>query len=177
MERCLALLEQVASPLLLSSEARAQFTAQLYSVIDAVAAEAGVSGGLPSGGGDGLDLSEAIGRIRATSGIDPSQSLEAAALIFEAALPTMAARLAAVGDPTPELTAGRLLNAAILQRMAVAARAYVDYLLEKAYGSTRDEKRRLSVNCTTSPPPPSLSHCRTSSSLTCMPTPIPSGHW
>jgi signal transduction histidine kinase len=93
---------------------------------------------------DDPELSEAIGRSRASAGIHPSQSLHAATLIFEAGLPTIARRLADAGDPTPELTAGRLLNATILERMAAAARSYVDHLLAKAHGSNRDERRRLS---------------------------------
>lgn len=143
----LQLLRGIRSPLLGSVELTAQVSAQLYSVIDAVAATRDgtvqLFGRIGSIVGD-EGLSEAIGRNRASSGVHPSQSLEAAALIFEAALPKMARRLARRGDPSPELTAGRLLNAAILDRMALAARAYVDHLLGKAYTSTRDERRRLS---------------------------------
>jgi len=121
--------------------------AQLYGVVDAVTKAADERCGVTSETreeGEGTQLSEAIGRTRATSNIHPSQSLQAASLIFEAALPTIAARLAAAGDPEPELAAGLLLNREILRRMAEAARAYVDLLLDKAQNSNRDERRRLS---------------------------------
>ena len=137
----LHLLERAQSPLLASTNMTSQLTAQLYSVIDSVAfAYEGVGFDAPDKG----ELSEAIGRDRAAASVHPSQSLHAAALIFEAALPKMARRMNALGDLSPELTAGRLLNKAILDRMALAARAYVDLLLDKAHGTNRDERRRLS---------------------------------
>jgi signal transduction histidine kinase len=145
LARYLDLLRQADSPLLASAAAMRQVEAQLYNVVDDVAAAFGMVAAAASRDDDSDEpLSESIGRSRAEAGIHPSQSLQAASLIFEAALPTIAGRLASLGDATPELTAGRLLNGAILERMAVAARAYVDLLLDKAHGSNRDERRRLS---------------------------------
>jgi signal transduction histidine kinase len=65
-------------------------------------------------------------------------------MIFEAALPTIADELREAGVLAPEVTAGVALNAEILRRMSAAAKAYVDYLLEKAQSTNRDERRRLS---------------------------------
>ena len=148
LRRYLELLAAHGSPLVTASgEVTAQVRAQLYGVVDAVTKAADERCGVTSETreeGEGTQLSEAIGRTRATSNIHPSQSLQAASLIFEAALPTIAARLAAAGDPEPELAAGLLLNREILRRMAEAARAYVDLLLDKAQNSNRDERRRLS---------------------------------
>jgi signal transduction histidine kinase len=145
LARYLDLLRQADSPLLASAVAMKQVEAQLYNVVDDVAAAFGIAATAASRDDDSQEpLSESIGRSRAEAGIHPSQSLQAASLIFEAALPTIARRLAVLGDETPELTAGRLLNGAILERMALAARAYVDLLLDKAHGSNRDERRRLS---------------------------------
>lgn len=144
MTRYLDLLRQSGSPLLARESVMHQVRAQLYSVIDSVSAVYGEPAMPDPDDVEEPVLSETIGRTRATAGIHPSQSLHAAALIFEAALPTIARRLAELSDPTPELSAARLLNSAILDRMALAARAYVDLLLDKAHGSNRDERLRLS---------------------------------
>ncbi len=141
----LQLLLRDESPLLTAGEAVLdQVKAQLLGVVDSVAAVIDPPSPSTCSEDGGRSLSESIGRTRANAAIHASQSLHAASLIFEAALPTIADRLADRGDPTPELTAGVLLNREILQRMAVAARSYVDYLLEKAHDSNRDERRRLS---------------------------------
>lgn len=142
----LALLAEADSPLLRAGpQVMGQVQSQLYGVIDAVAVHIDATNDGPDiGSVYGSGLSETIGRSRATAGIHPSQSLQAAALIFEAALPTIAARLAAVGDRSPEVSAALLLNREVLQRMASAARAYVEYLLDKAHSSNADERRRLS---------------------------------
>jgi signal transduction histidine kinase len=114
-------------------------------VIDAVATRLGiVDHGADTGPAAGEALSDAIGRSRATGGIHPSQSLQAATLIFEAALPIVTSRLAERDVTDPTTTAALELNREILHRMAVAARGYVDYLLDKAQSSNRDERRRLS---------------------------------
>ena len=143
----LELLAQAGSPLLRAGhDVVTQVKAQLYGVIDAVRATlepSAVDPNTPTAGG-APSLSEDIGRTRATTGIHPSQSLQAAALIFEAALPTLTRRATALGDPDAQLTVGVRLNREILTRMAIAARAYVDYLLDKAYNTNRDERRRLS---------------------------------
>jgi signal transduction histidine kinase len=120
-----------------------QVRSQLYSVVDAVATRLRVA---PSHDSEsaGDELSSAIGRSRAGGGIHPTQSLQAATLIFEAALPIITNRLTAAHVPEPLRTAALELNREILHRMAVSARAYVDYLLDKAQSSNRDERRRLS---------------------------------
>jgi signal transduction histidine kinase len=140
----LELLAERNSPLLDAGEAVLdQVKSQLLSTVDAV--HASLSGAAaPSPPLSGTHLSASIGRTRATARIHPSQSLRAASMIFEAALPIIADDLRAAAVPDPELAAGVALNAEILQRMSAAASAYVDYLLEKAQNSNRDERRRLS---------------------------------
>lgn len=142
--RYLDLLDQRNSPLLHAGDAVLdQVKNQLLSTVDAV--HAALSGGVAADAVDsGMRLSEVIGRNRATARIHPSQSLRAASMIFEAALPTIADDLRAASVPDPDLAAGVALNAEILRRMSDAARAYVDFLLEKAQSSNRDERRRLS---------------------------------
>jgi signal transduction histidine kinase len=144
LESYLTLLADDHSPLLDAGPAvLRQVKGQLLGVVDAVHAKL-VSAQDRELERRGASLSETIGRTRATARIHPSQSLRAASLIFEAALPYLASSLRAAGAPTPELTAGLMLNNEILQRMSAAARAYVDYLLDKAQNSNRDERRRLS---------------------------------
>jgi signal transduction histidine kinase len=143
----LELLRRADSPLLhASGVVRQQLEAQLYAVIDTVAVQVdtGIESGATAFQRSPQSLSESIGRSRATAGIHPSQSLHAASLIFEAALPALARRLEAYGDPDPETAVAVLLNREILARMATAARGYVEFLLDKAHTSNRDERRRLS---------------------------------
>jgi signal transduction histidine kinase len=144
LARYLELLAEAGSPLLRAGAlVRRQVENQLLGVVDAVHARLTGNGSVPVDG-SGARLSENIGRTRATARIHPSQSLRAASMIFEAALPTLAEELRRAGAATPELTAGLALNTEILERMSAAARAYVDYLLDKAHSSNRDERRRLS---------------------------------
>jgi signal transduction histidine kinase len=144
LERYLELLARADSPLLHAGDAALdQVKGQLLGTADAVHAE--LSGAkAPGSSGSGADISETIGRTRASARIHPSQSLRAASMIFEAALPTIADELREAGVLAPEVTAGVALNAEILRRMSAAAKAYVDYLLEKAQSTNRDERRRLS---------------------------------
>jgi signal transduction histidine kinase len=139
LKRYLDLLAASGSPLLDAGDAvQAQLHAQLYSVID----EASLDSPAPVPGSP--QLSTAIGRDRAASGIHPSASLAAANMIFAAALTDLAAHLEREGVPSPLETAALRLNAAILRRMAEAAANYVSYLLEKAGTAHREEARRLS---------------------------------
>jgi len=139
----LELLEAADSPLLSAGrEVRRQVEAQLLGVVDAVARQ--IDPRCSQVDVDGVDLSELIGRTRADAGIHPSQSLQAASMIFEAALPFIAEFVEPREGESAELVAGVVLNREILARMAAAARAYVDYLLDKAHKTNHDERRRLS---------------------------------
>ena len=139
-ETFFAALQDVGSPLAADADVARQLDAQFASIADAVAVAAGIIGN----GYVRLDPSEDIGRSRAASGLHPTQSLRAASLVFEAILPTLAREFSARDEATPELTAARLLNSVILARLASAYATYVDYLLDKAHGSNRDERRWLS---------------------------------
>ncbi|MGH3166218.1 MAG: sensor histidine kinase, partial [Trebonia sp.] len=77
--------------------------------------------------------------------IHPAESLHAAALLFEAGLPVVAAALRenCSGARETDLWAALTLNCAIMDRMVAAAATYVDYLLAKIHRSQRDERRRL----------------------------------
>jgi signal transduction histidine kinase len=139
-ETFFAALHDVGSPLAADADIARQLDAQFASIADAVALAAGIIG---DGHGE-ADPSEDIGRSRAASGLHPTQSLRAASLVFEVILPTLAREFSARDEVAPELTAARLLNSVILARLASAYATYVDYLLDKAHGSNRDERRWLS---------------------------------
>jgi signal transduction histidine kinase len=131
------LLAAAKSPLLEAGpDVEAQLAAQLLSIVDEAAGEAGLTGQ--------PHLSRDIGRARASSGVHPSVSLAAARLIFEAALPDLIAHLDAGGEASAATTAAVRLNGVILGRMADAAANYVGYLLDKADQAHRDEAMRLS---------------------------------
>jgi signal transduction histidine kinase len=138
--RYFAALHEIGSSLVANADVAAELEYQFDSVADAAAVAARIIPEAPAA----ADPSEMIGRSRAAAGIHPTQSLQAAVLIFDAALPALAELLAERGEPTAEITAARLLNAVILNRMGSASRAYGDYLLDKAHGSNRDERRWLS---------------------------------
>lgn len=145
LARYLELLQTSDSPLLAAgAEVLAQVKLQLMAVADAVASQLHLDTAQTSDAFDVNELSESIGRSRADARIHSSHSLHAASLIFEASLPILTARRAAHGDATATETVAVALNREILQRMASAARAYVDYLLAKSENSNRDERRRLS---------------------------------
>jgi signal transduction histidine kinase len=140
------LLRRDDSPLLMVEQIRNQLLEQLDEVLTAVERylQTGRGETSPSVSMDApAELSLQIGAERASAGIHPVQSLHAASLIFEAALPVVAEALTAAGHESAGLTAGLALNRAIMDRMMAASSTYVDYLLTKVHGSHRDERRRL----------------------------------
>jgi len=119
---------------------------QLDRQLDGILAAAGAAFGASAvvGPTDTLDLSATIGSDREAGGIEPSQSLRAAKLLFRAALPTLAAQLAASGGVDGVVRASIALNDAIMERVGVAASTYVDRMLARIHNSQHDERRRLS---------------------------------
>jgi signal transduction histidine kinase len=109
---------------------------------------AGAAGGALAGESANRRLAELslrIGAERARAGVHPAESLDAAALIFEAGLPvvTNALRRGGRDDPDMGQLAALILNRTIMDRMVAAAATYVDYLLGKIHRSNHDERRRL----------------------------------
>lgn len=137
LARYRVLLAENNSPLLGASQmVQDQLAAQFFGVVD----EAVSKDNIHTGGG----LSSRIGQDRASTGVHPSQSLDAANLIFAAALNGVADRLALDGTADPIQAAALRLNRVILRRMGIAASGYVEHLLERAATAHRDEARRLS---------------------------------
>jgi len=137
LARYLALLAEVDSPLLRSgAEVQVQLASQLFAVVDDAV---GTPTDRPT-----AQVSDSIGRTRAEARVHPAVSLDAARLIFVAALPVVTQHFLDRGDPLAPTTAAVNLNAAILTRMAQAATNYVDYLLDQVDEAHREEAMRLS---------------------------------
>jgi signal transduction histidine kinase len=116
-----------------------QLQIQLHGILDAALSALGLPVGAPP-----QDLSAHIGEERAVAGIHPSQSLHAAGLLFEAALPFLAASLSRAGQPDSAVTAAVALNKAITARTSVAAEHYIGFLLGKLHSANADERLRIS---------------------------------
>lgn len=143
----LALLAEHRSPLLNDAVATVQVRQQIDAVLDVVALGAPESPwghhGRAAATGQAAGLDARIGVDRASAGIRPSDSLLAAGLIFQAALPVLSRELAAGGHATPELSAALALNWALSVRMSQAAAAYVEYLLARVHRAQSEERRRI----------------------------------
>ena len=131
------------SPLLTVAQIRNQLVEQLGEVLDAVEIRLRGCAHPATSPAALADLSLQIGAERASAGIHPVQSLHAASLIYEAALPVVAEALSRAGWDLPDQAAGLALNRAIMDRVMAASATYIDYLLTKVHSSHRDERRRL----------------------------------
>lgn len=142
----LELLERHGSPLLDSPDIVEQLVDQCRSVLDAVptanlASPAGVFTYVPDP--SSVKLSIEIGSARAAAEAQPADSLRAAVYMFEAGFPILAREFARYGVPEPAVTAGLLLNRALMDRMIVAAASYVGVLLTKVHRSHLEERYRV----------------------------------
>jgi signal transduction histidine kinase len=144
MERFEELLADSGSPLLASPAMAEQMREQLRGVLDAIPQVdlAAPVGSEPLRSHD-EQLQVDIGLSRAYAGIHPTESLRVATYIYEAVLDTLAGEYAAAGVPDPTMRAGLLLNRAIMDRLCLASKAYVDYLLQKVHNSHVEERHRI----------------------------------
>ncbi|MFC4061524.1 sensor histidine kinase [Planomonospora corallina] len=93
-----------------------------------------------------LPLSMELGATRAEQGVHPTQSLLAAALMFEAAFPVLARRLAPQEGECGRdraVTVGLELQRSIMVRLAVGSVPYVNFLLAKLLSAHQDERHRI----------------------------------
>jgi signal transduction histidine kinase len=86
-------------------------------------------------------LTAELGNARAVQGIHPSDSLQAATELFEAALTTFEMRSATTTDGLRDIAVA--LNRAIMRRVALAAVPYVTFLLKKLHSAHLEERRRI----------------------------------
>lgn len=144
LDRFQELLAAAGSPLLSTPSVAAQVRDQLISVLDAIPTvdlEAPV-GSEPLRPAD-EQRSVDIGLTRAYAGIHPTESLRAATYMYDASLDVLAEEFAAAGVGRPIITAGLLLNRAIMDRLCLASKAYIDYLLQKVHNSHVEERHRI----------------------------------
>ncbi|MCL2780713.1 MAG: histidine kinase, partial [Actinomycetia bacterium] len=144
-DRYLALLREKASPLLNDPGVVDQLVAQADRMITDAADALGMACHPPAGTGDHhLDASGRIGVTRAASGIHPAQSLQAAALLFQAAFPVLA-DLTGTGDIAGQLTVATVLNQTIMSHMAVAGEFYIAFLLERLHQTEVAQRQEISL--------------------------------
>ncbi|MDI5940385.1 MULTISPECIES: sensor histidine kinase [unclassified Micromonospora] len=86
-----------------------------------------------------------VGRDRAQRGIHPVQSLRAATLLFEAALPPLIREYARgdADDGAVTATIAATLHRTIMARIETGALSYVGFLLERVFTSHLAERRRI----------------------------------
>jgi signal transduction histidine kinase len=140
-ERLLA----IESPLVAQAETREQLRTQARSILGEVASN--LRGGeVPSGTQQNEDqLSETIGVSRARGNVHASESLRAVAALSEAALSVVVENLPPSSSSRSEVaTVALTIQKSIMERVARAAVAYTDYLLQKAHESHANERRRIS---------------------------------
>ena len=135
------LLELTRSPILGVAAARASLFAQAESILDDVAGDCPRS---PAVEPDSQpDLTD-VGSSRAAQGVHPSASLDAAALLFEAALPVLLRESGDDGASKDGAAAIAVsLHHAIMLRVATAAIPYVNYLIKNLRVSHLNERQRV----------------------------------
>jgi signal transduction histidine kinase len=135
----------IGSALIAEAKMREQLRIQARSILGEVASN--LRGReAPSGPQQNQDrLSKAIGVSRARENVHPSESLRAVAALSEAALSVVVKHLPPSPTSRSEIaTVALAIQKSIMDRVARAAVAYTDYLLEKTHESHADERRRIS---------------------------------
>ena len=123
------------SSILDSVDAREQMLDQVRSILDEVVDS---YGGAPENIGLGvMSLSVEIGASRAIEGVHPAESLHAASVLFETALPFVRRVFSAVGRPDAE--AALVLHRLVMSRIASSAVSYTGFMLKTIRDSHRAE--------------------------------------
>jgi signal transduction histidine kinase len=84
-----------------------------------------------------------VGANRARAGVHPTESLRAAALLFEVALPIILSRYAGA-DANRALAISLALHGAVMDRVVLASLSYVEYLQDRLHALRREERTRIS---------------------------------
>lgn len=140
-ERLLAM----GSPLLDEAETREQARAQACSILKEVTANLRGREATSEMRQSAARLSDTIGVSRARGNVHACESLLAVVALSEATLSVVVDNLAPSPTLSSEIAAVALaIQRSIMERVARAAVAYTDYLLEKIHESHADERRRIS---------------------------------
>ena len=130
------------SPLVTDDDLWAQFVSQVRSILAATAARLGAAGPLAAPEAAAMGVEICAARVKA--GIHPRESLRAARLVFEAALPVMLREFAPGAQTVGGVEAIALvLHAEIMERVTVAAVPYMSFLLHRMHTAQFDERRRI----------------------------------
>ncbi len=127
------------SLILESVDAYEQMLGQVRSILDEVV-------GSYRGNTENVDLSATslrleIGAGQAIEGVHPAESLQAASILFEAALPFVQRAFSAVGRPDAE--AALMLHRVIMRRIVLSAVFHTEFMLKTIRDSRRAELARL----------------------------------
>jgi len=143
-------LHSMHSPIVTSPEALAELRAQIHSVLDEAIATTAATAAHPNESdildkdGSSAVLAVEIGASRAAQGIHPAESLRAADILFEVALPLLTQECVAEAEGSAGAAKLALtLHRAIMSRVIQASTPYVNFLLAKLWGSHRDERERM----------------------------------
>ncbi len=132
-------LRALGSPILDSLDVRTQMLHQARSMLDDVVdryREATENVDLSA-----MSLSVEIGASQAIEGVHPAESLRAASVLFETALPFVLRAFTAVGRPDAE--AALVLHRVIMSRIASGAVSHTGFMLKTIRDSHRAELARL----------------------------------
>ncbi len=130
----------LGSPLVRSEAIRDQCIEHATAILGDL--EASLRAGYPHMVEDPSRLSRRIGVSRAAEGIPPSESLRAAAELFDVSMTTLCGGAAEV-CPQATVAIAIALNAVIGRRLQEAASAYGDFMLERICEAYVEERRRI----------------------------------
>ncbi|MBE1489512.1 sensor histidine kinase [Plantactinospora soyae] len=144
LESLLTALERTRNPIVVDARARVTLLTQASHVLDDVVEVANSSNAFLKQTPVDWQETVEVDSARPTQGIHPSASLQAATLLFEAALPVILDELCPADAPsTTGAAIGVALNQAIMRRVAVAAVPYVSFLLKNLRSSHQHERQRV----------------------------------
>ncbi len=129
------------SPILDSVGAHEQMLDQVRSILDEVVDS-------DRGATEDVDLSAMspsveISASQAIEGAHPAESLRAASVLFETALPVVLRAFSAVGQPDAEAGAALVLHRLVMSRIASSAVSHTGFMLQTIRDSHRAELARL----------------------------------
>lgn len=133
-------LQALGSPILDRPDSRTQMLDQARSILDEVVER---YGGSTTTDLNAVSLSVDIGVSRALEGVHPAESLRAAAVLFETALPVLTRAFSVSGTPDAPSSAALVLHRVIMSRITSSSVSYVGFLLKKLHESHRAERSRL----------------------------------
>jgi hypothetical protein len=138
------------SPILDSVDAHEQMLDQVQSILDEVVdSYQGVTENIDL---SAMSLSVEIGASQAIAGVRPAESLHAASVLFETALPFMSRAFSAIKRPNAE--AALTLHLVIMSRIASSAVSYTAFMSRASATRIAPSWRGWPGTCTIMPPTP-----------------------